>query len=91
MHLTNSSNNFCQTQHASVNRMGSAIGHELVHIIDLVRDQVDLSSARSLAKSELRAYSWQWNTKEVFKLDRQYRQWLTTKISELNNALGDTQ
>lgn len=42
------------------NIVGSVLGHELVHINDILRNNVNVYDASSVGASEYRAYSWQF-------------------------------
>ncbi len=75
--------------HRTINRMGSAIGHEIMHVNDMLRNQVNLFNVSSVNLSELRAYGWQWQTRALFELDISYKEWLTSKIMTYQNIQAD--
>jgi hypothetical protein len=67
---------------SSLNVVGSAIGHELVHVNDYLRGNINVFSSASVRASEVRAYGWQFKNARHFGLSREYKSWLTNQIRE---------
>lgn len=67
---------------SSLNVIGSAIGHELVHVNDHLRGSLNIYDPASKNASERRAYQWNRDDAKHFGSGVQFKQWATQKIDE---------
>ncbi len=72
--------------HHSENEIASAIGHELIHVNDDLRGELDRFDVDSANQSERRGYNWQWTTRRDFSLNYRYKEFITRELAKLESG-----
>ena len=64
----------------NLKRIGSSLGHELIHVNDYIRGNINRHDTESVRASEHKAYRWQFDTRDQFKFDQEYSIFLRKRI-----------
>ena len=62
------------------NMVGSGFGHELSHVSDYLNGSLSRTNVSSVRASEVRAYNWQFSTRNHFNLNLNQKTWVRGQI-----------